>query len=164
MPGLRDLLPQPAMERSHFPALEHFCRCDEVVRQTARNSELERLDQPSGRKVIGDDDTLTERDALAGHGRLGKEPDVAESVLALAVRWVLDQGPTIALWGARNPQQLDPLGKIEGWHLDEDARAGIESILEHCMRDPVSPEFMAPPERSQTGDPGLPREPGVYGT
>lgn len=87
-----------------------------------------------------------------------------KSVLALAVRWVLDQGPTIALWGARNPQQLDPLGEIEGWHLDEDARAGIESILEHCMRDPVSPEFMAPPERSQTSDPGLPREPGVYGT
>jgi aryl-alcohol dehydrogenase-like predicted oxidoreductase len=26
-----------------------------------------------------------------------------KSVLALAVRWVLDQGPTIALWGARNP-------------------------------------------------------------
>jgi aryl-alcohol dehydrogenase-like predicted oxidoreductase len=26
-----------------------------------------------------------------------------KSVLALAVRWVLDQGPTIALWGARHP-------------------------------------------------------------
>ena len=28
-----------------------------------------------------------------------------KSILALAVRWVLDQGPTIALWGARNPSQ-----------------------------------------------------------
>jgi aryl-alcohol dehydrogenase-like predicted oxidoreductase len=26
-----------------------------------------------------------------------------KSVLALAVRWVLDRGPTIALWGARRP-------------------------------------------------------------
>jgi aryl-alcohol dehydrogenase-like predicted oxidoreductase len=73
-----------------------------------------------------------------------------KSVLALAVRWVLDQGPTIALWGARNPQQLDPLAEIEGWHLDAETLAGIDSILEHCMRDPVSPEFMAPPERLQT--------------
>jgi aryl-alcohol dehydrogenase-like predicted oxidoreductase len=37
-----------------------------------------------------------------------------KSVLALAVRWVLDQGPTIALWGARNPSQLDPVSEIEG--------------------------------------------------
>ncbi len=59
------------MERRHFRALERFCRRDEVIRQTARNSELERLDQPSGRKVVGDDDALTERNALAGHGRLG---------------------------------------------------------------------------------------------
>ena len=28
-------------------------------------------------------------------------------VLALAIRWVLDSGPTIALWGARRPEQLD---------------------------------------------------------
>src|SRR6202521_1938852 len=37
------------------------------------------------------------------HERYGK------SVLALAVRWILDQGPTIALWGARKPEQLDPV-------------------------------------------------------
>src|ERR1700739_2928518 len=38
-----------------------------------------------------------------------------KSVLALAVRWVLDQGPTIALWGARRPEQLDPLTETGGW-------------------------------------------------
>jgi aryl-alcohol dehydrogenase-like predicted oxidoreductase len=37
-----------------------------------------------------------------------------KSVLALAVRWVLDQGPTIALWGARHPDQMDPIGDIHG--------------------------------------------------
>jgi aryl-alcohol dehydrogenase-like predicted oxidoreductase len=76
-------------------------------------------------------------------------------VQALAVRWVLDQGPTIALWGARSPQQLDPLGEIEGWHLDAETRAAIDSILEQYMRDRVSPEFMAPPERSGASDPHL---------
>jgi aryl-alcohol dehydrogenase-like predicted oxidoreductase len=67
------------------------------------------------------------------------------SVLALAVRWVLDQGPTIALWGARRPEQLDPIGEIDGWHIDEASKRDIDAILQRCIKDPVSPEFMAPP-------------------
>jgi aryl-alcohol dehydrogenase-like predicted oxidoreductase len=66
-------------------------------------------------------------------------------VLALGVRWVLDQGPTIALWGARRPDQLDPIGSIDGWHIDEASRREIDAILKRCIVDPVSPEFMAPP-------------------
>lgn len=68
------------------------------------------------------------------------------SVLALAVRWVLDQGPTIALWGARHPAQLDPINEIEGWHLDDSALREIDAILKRCMIEPLSPQFMAPPE------------------
>jgi aryl-alcohol dehydrogenase-like predicted oxidoreductase len=68
-----------------------------------------------------------------------------KSVLALAVRWVLDQGPTIALWGARHPEQLDPIGDIDGWHVDEASKREIDAILKRCIVDPVSPEFMAPP-------------------
>jgi aryl-alcohol dehydrogenase-like predicted oxidoreductase len=68
-----------------------------------------------------------------------------KSVLALAVRWVLDQGPTIALWGARNPSQIDPVGEIEGWHIDAATKAEIDAILNRCISDPVSPSFMAPP-------------------
>jgi aryl-alcohol dehydrogenase-like predicted oxidoreductase len=66
-------------------------------------------------------------------------------VLSLAVRWVLDQGPTIALWGARRPEQLDPIGEIDGWHIDEASKRDIDAILKRCIKDPVSPEFMAPP-------------------
>ena len=68
-----------------------------------------------------------------------------KSVLALAVRWVLDQGPTVALWGARNPGQLDPIGDVEGWHIDPATKAEIDAILKRCIVDPVSPAFMAPP-------------------
>jgi aryl-alcohol dehydrogenase-like predicted oxidoreductase len=60
----------------------------------------------------------------------------------LVPRWVLDQGPTIALWGARGPGQLSPLKEIVGWHLDDDTR-----ILAETITDPVGPEFMAPPVR-----------------
>lgn len=80
-------------------------------------------------------------DALQSYAkeRFGK------SVLALAVRWVLDQGHTIALWGARRPDQLDPVGEIDGWHIDEEGKKEIDAILARCITDPVSPAFMAPP-------------------
>jgi aryl-alcohol dehydrogenase-like predicted oxidoreductase len=68
-----------------------------------------------------------------------------KSVLALAVRWVLDQGPTIALWGARNPHQMDGIDEIDGWHIDAATKAEIDAILALCIVSPVSPEFMAPP-------------------
>lgn len=68
-----------------------------------------------------------------------------KTVLALAVRWVLDQGPTIALWGARNPGQMDPIDKIDGWRIDASAKREIDAILKRCISDPASPAFMAPP-------------------
>jgi aryl-alcohol dehydrogenase-like predicted oxidoreductase len=68
-----------------------------------------------------------------------------KSVLALAVRWVLDQGPTIALWGARHPGQLEPIREIEGWHIDAATKVEINAILKRCIGNPVPPDFMAPP-------------------
>ncbi|HTR82923.1 MAG TPA: aldo/keto reductase [Reyranella sp.] len=70
-----------------------------------------------------------------------------KSVLALAVRWILDQGPTIALWGARRPDQLDPIDEVLGWSLDSAARKEIDRILAATILDPVGPDFMAPPAR-----------------
>jgi aryl-alcohol dehydrogenase-like predicted oxidoreductase len=69
-------------------------------------------------------------------------------VLALAVRWVLDQGRTIALWGARRPAQLDPAEDTMGWDIDERAKRRIDEILLQAVKDPVGPEFMAPPSRA----------------
>jgi aryl-alcohol dehydrogenase-like predicted oxidoreductase len=68
-----------------------------------------------------------------------------KSVLALAVRWVLDQGPTVALWGARHPGQLDPVAEVDGWRIDAGTKREIDTILKRCITDPVSPKFMAPP-------------------
>jgi len=70
-----------------------------------------------------------------------------KGVLALALRWVLDQkGSAVALWGPRNPQDLDPLGDVLGWHLDREALTYIDEVLAHSIRDPIGPQFMAPPE------------------
>jgi aryl-alcohol dehydrogenase-like predicted oxidoreductase len=69
-------------------------------------------------------------------------------VIHLAVRWVLDQGISTALWGARRPDQLGPIDDVAGWRLDADAIAEIERILSATITDPVGPEFMAPPTRA----------------
>jgi len=69
-------------------------------------------------------------------------------VIQLAVRWMLDQGITTALWGARRPDQLQPVDDVRGWWLDAPAKAEIDRILSQTITDPVGPEFMAPPARS----------------
>jgi aryl-alcohol dehydrogenase-like predicted oxidoreductase len=69
-------------------------------------------------------------------------------VIHLAVRWMLDQGITTALWGARHPDQLQPADDVIGWSLDASAKAEIDRILRETITDPVGPEFMAPPSRS----------------
>jgi len=68
-------------------------------------------------------------------------------VIHLAVRWILDQGVDVALWGARTPEQLDPVEAIDGWTLDADARAEIDRMLDDAIDDPVPPEFMRPSTR-----------------
>jgi aryl-alcohol dehydrogenase-like predicted oxidoreductase len=70
-------------------------------------------------------------------------------VIHLAVRWILDQGATTALWGARHPGQLQPIDEVFGWSLDTAAKAEIDRILRAATADPVGPEFMAPPPRSK---------------
>ncbi|MGA8573224.1 MAG: aldo/keto reductase [Desulfobaccales bacterium] len=70
-------------------------------------------------------------------------------VLHLAVRWVLDHGADIALWGGRKPEQLDPVPEISGWNLDQAALDAIDQILAQTIKDPVGPEFMAPPARER---------------
>jgi aryl-alcohol dehydrogenase-like predicted oxidoreductase len=74
-------------------------------------------------------------------------------VIDLAVRWVLDQGISSALWGARHPSQLQPIDEVSGWRLDATAKAEIERILRTTILDPVGPEFMAPPPRAPEQSP-----------
>jgi aryl-alcohol dehydrogenase-like predicted oxidoreductase len=69
-------------------------------------------------------------------------------VIHLAVRWMLDQGVTTALWGARHPGQLRPTDEVMGWWLDAPAKAEVDRILRETITDPVGPEFMAPPARN----------------
>jgi aryl-alcohol dehydrogenase-like predicted oxidoreductase len=65
-------------------------------------------------------------------------------VIHLAVRWMLDQGISVALWGARRPDQLLAALDVAGWSLAASDREQIGRIVNTAVVDPVGPEFMAP--------------------
>jgi aryl-alcohol dehydrogenase-like predicted oxidoreductase len=69
-------------------------------------------------------------------------------VIHLAVRWMLDQGISVALWGGRHPDQLEPALGVAGWKLDLASMTRINHILSKTITDPIGPEFMAPLQRS----------------
>ncbi len=108
---------------------------------------------------LGDDLRLTDpkfqppryAQYLAAVRRLDQfaEQNYAKRVIHLAVRWLLDQGATAALWGARHPGQLEPINEVFRWSLDAAAKTEIDRILQASITDPVGPEFMAPPPRSR---------------
>jgi aryl-alcohol dehydrogenase-like predicted oxidoreductase len=71
-----------------------------------------------------------------------------KSLLAFAIRWILDRGETMtALWGARNAGQLDAVEQAFGWTLSSSDYAEVDRILRETIKNPVGPEFMAPPPR-----------------
>jgi aryl-alcohol dehydrogenase-like predicted oxidoreductase len=112
------------------------------------------------RKFDGDD--LRLRDPKFQHPRFSQYLKAADrltqhawenhrkSLLAFAIRWILDRGETMtALWGARNAGQLEGVKEAFGWKLSSNDCAEVERILRETIKNPVGPEFMAPPAREQ---------------
>src|ERR1700680_4155581 len=69
-------------------------------------------------------------------------------VIHLAVRWMLDQGISVALWGGRHPDQMEATLGAAGWWVGAATPGGSDRILSEMITDPVGPEFMAPLQRS----------------
>jgi aryl-alcohol dehydrogenase-like predicted oxidoreductase len=89
------------------------------------------------------------QDYLAAVEKLDRfaRDNYGKRVIHLALRWVLDRSSAnIALWGARHPEQLAPVDEVMGWRLDPSAMAAIDAILAETIKNPIGPEFMAPPE------------------
>lgn len=85
--------------------------------------------------------------ATAALSQLAKER-YNKTLLAFAIRWLLDKGPIIALWGARKPTQIIDLSDVFGWHISEADMQQVDTILTECITaPPVDPKFMAPPSR-----------------
>jgi len=69
----------------------------------------------------------------------------SKTVLELAARWVLDRpGISVALWGAKRPEQLDAVAGVVGWSLDGSVMREIDRIVSSHVIDPVGPEYLTP--------------------
>ena len=112
----------------------------------------------ANRKFEGDDLRLTDPkfqrprfiQYLRAADKLGQYAwqNHGKSLLAFAIRWILDRGETMtALWGARNAGQLDPVEEAFGWRLSTQDYAEVDKILRETVKNPVGPEFMAPAAR-----------------
>lgn len=87
--------------------------------------------------------TAVERLTEFARERFGK------SIIELAARWVLDRpGVSVALWGAKRPEQLDAVDGVMGWKLDPDAMAEIDRIVAESVQDPIGPEYLTPLART----------------
>ncbi|HMG84537.1 MAG TPA: aldo/keto reductase [Terracidiphilus sp.] len=83
--------------------------------------------------------TAVERLTVLARTRFGK------SVAQLSVRWVLDRpGISVALWGAKRPDQLDAVAGVMGWRLDTNTIEEIDRIVAESVTDPVGPEYLTP--------------------
>jgi aryl-alcohol dehydrogenase-like predicted oxidoreductase len=71
------------------------------------------------------------------------------TILELALRFVMDKGIDIPLWGARRPQQLDLLEKVWDWTLSPSDLEEIDQIINESIAEPLGPEFMAPSMRKE---------------
>jgi aryl-alcohol dehydrogenase-like predicted oxidoreductase len=68
-------------------------------------------------------------------------------VVHLAVRWMLDQGISVALWGGRHPAQVEAALGIAGWSLNSADRKLIQQIVKKAIADPVGRESVPPLQR-----------------
>jgi aryl-alcohol dehydrogenase-like predicted oxidoreductase len=106
------------------------------------SGDIRRVDPKFSEPRFSEYITAVEHLAAFAHERYGK------SVLELAVRWVLDRpGVSVALWGAKRPDQLDAVSGVMDWKLDASAMAEIDRIVSESVTDPVGPEYLAPKVR-----------------
>lgn len=92
------------------------------------------------------DQYLTAADRLENFAR----DAYGRPLIDLAVRYVLDQSETgIALRGVRRPEQLAALNRIDGWKLTDDDKKEIDRILFESIKEPLQPDFMAPPLKKE---------------
>jgi len=112
-----------------------------TVKRELKGDDLRRIDPKFQEPRLSQ--YLNAVDQLA---RLAKERH-GKSILAFAIRWVLVRGDCMAaLWGARSAEQLDPCQEAFGWKLSAEDYAAVDQILAETIKDPVGPDFMAPPE------------------
>lgn len=64
-----------------------------------------------------------------------------KTIVALAIRWSLDNGIDVALLGARKPEQLKELPTVWGWKLNSQDFQEIDTIIHDHLHQPAKAFF-----------------------
>jgi aryl-alcohol dehydrogenase-like predicted oxidoreductase len=135
----------PFCEKTGLPMMTYGALCRGMLSgkmagdREFKGDDLRKMDPKFQEPRLGQYLEAVERLGGLARERFGK------GVLHLAVRWVLDHGSDIAIWGGRSPEQMEPVAEIFGWRIDGETMKDIDRILEETVKEPVGPEFMAPP-------------------
>ncbi|MBS3743633.1 MAG: aldo/keto reductase [Wenzhouxiangellaceae bacterium] len=149
--------PYNIFERSIESDIKPYCEHNDIALMTygALCRGMLTGKMTANRKFEGDD--LRNNDPKFQQPRFGQYLEAVDNLQALArerfgrslidfsVRWILEKNVPIAIWGGRKPGQMDPLDDVFGWSMDGAALSAVDSILAEAVKDPVGPEFMAPP-------------------
>ncbi|MBS3823626.1 MAG: aldo/keto reductase [Wenzhouxiangellaceae bacterium] len=149
--------PYNIFERSIESDIKPYCEHNDIALMTygALCRGMLTGKMTADRKFEGDD--LRNNDPKFQQPRFGQYLEAVDKLQALArerfgrslidfsVRWILEKNVPIAIWGGRKPGQMDPLDDVFGWSMDGAALSAVDSILAEAVKDPVGPEFMAPP-------------------
>jgi aryl-alcohol dehydrogenase-like predicted oxidoreductase len=107
--------------------------------RTFNGDDLRRLDPKFQEPRFSEYLAAAEALGALARERFGRE------LLVFAVRWILEMGVPVTIWGGRRPAQMAPVADVFGWSLDAATLAAVDSILAEHISRPAGPEFMAPP-------------------
>ncbi|MEJ2691105.1 MAG: aldo/keto reductase [Deltaproteobacteria bacterium] len=136
---------KPYCERHNIALMTYGVLCRGMLSgrmrqgQTFGGDDLRQLDPKFREPRLGQYLTAVAKLEKLAHVGFGR------SLVDFSVRWVLEKGVPITIWGGRRPEQVASLDRIFGWSLDGAALSAVDSILAETIKDPAGPEFMAPP-------------------
>jgi aryl-alcohol dehydrogenase-like predicted oxidoreductase len=136
---------KPYCERRGLPLMTYGALCRGLLTgKMSRDREFEGDDLRKADPKFAEPRFERYLAAAADLERLARRK-TGKSLLAFSLRWVLEQGVPIAIWGGRKPAQMEPIGEVFGWSMDLALLSSVEGILNEHIDHAVGPEFMAPP-------------------
>ena len=136
---------KPYCERHNLPLMTYGALCRGMLSgKMSRGREFEGDDRRQQDPKFADPRFERYLAAAADLEKLAREK-TNRSLLAFSLRWVLEQGVPIAIWGGRKPSQMEPIDEILSWSMDLALLSSVDGILNRHVDYPVGPEFMAPP-------------------
>lgn len=137
------IIPYCKRHNIHFMAYSTICRGilsgKFKVSPVFTGDDIRQFD-PKYNELFGQYQSAVEKLEKYSQSSLNRE------ILYLALKWVIRDGNTSAIIGARKPEQIKNINDVFGWELKDQHVQQINKIYNQLIKSPIGDEFMAPPE------------------